>query len=85
MSAGAVLDAGCGTGYLAKTLHDRGAAVTGIDVSGRMIAIAGARYHGIDFRMDSCTERRTIGGATFDLLVANYVLTDTPDSEGSRI
>jgi 2-polyprenyl-3-methyl-5-hydroxy-6-metoxy-1,4-benzoquinol methylase len=28
-----MLDAGCGTGYLSKKLHDRGARVIGIDVS----------------------------------------------------
>jgi 2-polyprenyl-3-methyl-5-hydroxy-6-metoxy-1,4-benzoquinol methylase len=36
-----VLDAGCGTGYLSKKLRDRGALVTGIDFSERMIAIPG--------------------------------------------
>ncbi len=79
----AVLDAGCGTGYLASKLRDRGAAVTGVDFSERMIAIARARYPGIDFRVDSCSELRTCGDAGFDLVVSNYVLMDTPDLPGA--
>ena len=40
----AVLDAGCGTGYLSRKLHDRGARVTGMDFSERMIEIARADH-----------------------------------------
>jgi ubiquinone/menaquinone biosynthesis C-methylase UbiE len=83
-----VLDAGCGTGYLCKQLSDRGAVVTGIDISERMIAIARAQHlravqpqAAIDFRVDSCSELRTVGDGEFDLVVANYVLMDTPDLE----
>src|SRR5215470_13063506 len=75
----AVLDAGCGTGYLSAKLRDRGALVTGVDFAGRMVEIARARSPGIDFRVDSCTELATCQDATFDLVVANYVLMDTPD------
>ncbi len=35
-----VLDAGCGEGYLARILAARGARVTGIDLSPRLIALA---------------------------------------------
>jgi ubiquinone/menaquinone biosynthesis C-methylase UbiE len=76
-----VLDAGCGTGYLSKQLNDRGALVTGVDLSERMIEIARAQHPHIDFRIDSCGELRTIGDAEFDLVIANYVLMDTPDLE----
>jgi SAM-dependent methyltransferase len=78
-----VLDAGCGTGYLSKQLTDRGALVTGIDVSERMIAIARAQFPDIDLRVDSCVELRTVSDAQFDLVVANYVLMDAPDPEGT--
>src|SRR3954454_21082889 len=75
----AVLDAGCGTGYLSSKLRDRGARVTGVDFAGRMVEIARADHPDIDFRVDSCTELATLGDEQFDLVVANYVLMDTPD------
>jgi len=74
-----VLDAGCGTGYLSKKLRDRGALVTGIDFSGRMIELARAKHPDIDFRVDSCSELRTIDDERFDMVIANYVLMDVPD------
>jgi 2-polyprenyl-3-methyl-5-hydroxy-6-metoxy-1,4-benzoquinol methylase len=73
-----VLDAGCGTGYLSKKLRDRGALVTGIDFSERMIEIARTQHPDMDFRVDSCSELTTIDDGRFDLVIANYVLMDTP-------
>jgi ubiquinone/menaquinone biosynthesis C-methylase UbiE len=78
-----VLDAGCGTGYLSKKLHDRGARVIGIDFAERMIAIARAHHPALDFRIDSCAALRTLTDAHFDLVIANYVLMDTPDLQGT--
>ena len=74
-----VLDAGCGTGYLSRKLADKGALVTGIDFSEKMIEIALAKNPQIDYREDSCSELRTIDDALYALVVTNYVLMDTPD------
>lgn len=74
-----VLDAGCGTGYFTKKLHDRGARVVGVDLSDEMIALARASYPDFDFRVDSISRLDSVADATFDLVIANYVLMDTPD------
>jgi ubiquinone/menaquinone biosynthesis C-methylase UbiE len=78
-----VLDAGCGTGYLSIKLAERGALVTGIDFSERMIAIARATDPTADFRVDSCSELTSIDDPDFDMVVANYVLMDTPHLQGT--
>ena len=80
-----VLDAGCGTGYLSNLLRERGALVTGIDFSERMIEIARKTNAGADFRVDSCSELRTIADEHFDMVVSNYVLMDTPDLGGAMV
>lgn len=78
-----MLDAGCGTGYLSNKLSERGADVIGIDFAERMIAIAKSTNHACDFRVDSCTTLHTIQDASVDAIVANYVLMDTPDLQGT--
>jgi predicted TPR repeat methyltransferase len=77
------VDAGCGTGYLSKKLRDRGALVIGIDFSERMIAIARRLYPDMDFRVDDSAELRTIEDEHCDLVIANYVLMDTPNLRGT--
>ena len=67
-----VLDAGCGTGYLSIKLAERGAVVTGIDFSERMIAIARATDSITEFRVDSCSELSTIEDDAFDMVVPIY-------------
>lgn len=78
-----VLDAGCGTGYLAGLLRERGAEVTGIDLSAEMIAIARADHPGIRFLQDSVSTLASLEDATFDAVVSNYVLMDAPDLQGA--
>lgn len=51
-----ILDVGCGTGYLANVISERGAAVIGIDSSKEMIAKAKSEFPGIDFRVLSATD-----------------------------
>lgn len=78
-----VLDAGCGTGYLSQKLKTRGARVVGIDFAPEMIRIARNTFPDIDFRVDSCPELKTVASDSIDLVIANYVLMDTPDLEGT--
>jgi SAM-dependent methyltransferase len=78
-----VLDAGCGTGYLARKLRARGARVTGVDVAERMVEIARSADPSGDFRVDSCEGLTTLGAEEFDLVVSNYVLMDTPDLDAA--
>ena len=78
-----VLDAGCGTGYLTRQLHERDAHAIGVDISEEMIRIARAAYPGVDFRVDSASELRTIEDGSVDLIASNYVLMDTPDLGGT--
>lgn len=79
----AVLDVGCGTGYLAGKLHRKGALVTGVDISSEMISIARSTVPEVEFRVDSASELATVQDESFDLVIANYVLMDTPDLEGT--
>ena len=76
-----VLDAGCGTGYLSAKLQQKAAQVIGVDLSENMIRIAKERHPNIEFYVDSCARLKTIRDDHFDLIVANYVLMDTPDPE----
>src|SRR4051812_4835609 len=69
-----VLDAGCGTGYLSRQLAARGAVVTGVDVSPRMIALARAASPDLDLRVDSCATLATVADGAADAIVANYVV-----------
>lgn len=78
-----VLDAGCGTGYLTRMLHRCGANVVGTDLSGKMIEVARSKDPAIDFRVDSCSELHTMPDSAMDLVIANYVLMDTPDLQGT--
>lgn len=78
-----VLDAGCGTGYLSRQLHERGANVIGIDFSEEMIRIAREKAPGIGFRVGSCSSVHEMLDRPVDVVVSNYVLMDTPDLKGT--
>lgn len=61
---GMVADLGCGPGHVARYLTDRGARVTGLDLSEEMIRVAASRNPGIEFRVGDITSLDVDGGTT---------------------
>ena len=81
-----VLDAGCGSGQLAIALAERGARVTGIDLSPEMIGRARdhaeSRNVEIDWRIGDITHM-TDPFAVFDAVHARVLLQFVPDVAGA--
>ena len=70
-----VLDVGCGSGPLAAALRDRGAVVTGFDVSAGMLALARVRLgEDADLRVHDLADPLPYRDAAFDVVVASLVL-----------
>jgi len=81
----AVLDAGCGTGRIARELARRGVEVVGVDLDPEMLATARRRSpEGRWIEGDLATFRT---GLTFDLILAagNVMILLTPSTEGAVI
>ena len=83
VSGRTVLDVGCGDGELAVELSKRGAKVTGIDVSARMIESARerAQQHGADVTLKVATAQDLpFAPHAFDVVVAVTVLCFVEDA-----
>lgn len=78
-----ICDLACGQGVIARDLALRGAHVTGIDISERLLALARsqpvAAPHAISWRHDDAQVGRTLADASFDGVVCNMALMDIPD------
>lgn len=79
-----VLDAGCGEGYLARVLAARGARVTGIDLSPRLIELARTKDPAgdIDYRVADLSQPVPGVAGYFDAAASYLVLNDVPDHRG---
>lgn len=79
-----VLDAGCGDGYLARVLATRGARVTGVDISPRLIEMARQREGAdqISYRVADLTAPLPGAAGSFDAAASYLVLTDLEDYRG---
>jgi 2-polyprenyl-3-methyl-5-hydroxy-6-metoxy-1,4-benzoquinol methylase len=79
-----VLDAGCGEGYLSRILARRGAEVTGIDISPRLVELA--RDKGPDGRITylvaDLSQPLPAYQEHFDLVASYFVLNDVYDYRG---
>lgn len=78
-----ICDLACGQGIVARELAQRGAHVTGIDISERLLALARsqpvAAPYAISWRHDDAQVGRTLADASFDGVVCNMALMDIPD------
>jgi ubiquinone/menaquinone biosynthesis C-methylase UbiE len=68
-----VLDVGCGTGRLVAALAERGADVSGIDVSPEMLAVARRKLPNATL-LDGRAERLPFAAAAFDRVVFSLVV-----------
>ena len=76
-----ILDAGCGAGYFCRKLARKGAKVTGIDISNKLIEIAELKEKeeplGISYYVGSLSNLKMLSSSTFDVVVSNMALMDT--------
>ena len=79
-----VLDAGCGEGYLSRILAGRGARVTGIDISTRLIELAREKdpENSIEYRVADLSEPLPEYEEFFDATASRLVLNDVADYRG---
>ena len=80
----AVLDAGCGEGYLARILAQRGAHVTGMDLSPRLVELARAQdpEATISYHVADLSQPLPASHQPFDLCASFFVLNDVADYRG---
>ena len=77
-----ILDAGCGSGPTSFALTERGADVSGFDLSAAMIEIARRRLPGTDLQVHDLAEPLPWKDATFNTVVASLVLHYLQDWSG---
>jgi len=78
----AVLDAGCGEGYMSRSLAGNGAKVTGMDISAELIKAAKAHQlsDGLPVTFDvGSVDSLPYDVGTFDLVLCNHLLNDLED------
>jgi 2-polyprenyl-3-methyl-5-hydroxy-6-metoxy-1,4-benzoquinol methylase len=80
----AVLDAGCGEGYLSRILAKRGVNVTGVDISPRLVEMARAKDPdgAITYQVADLSQPLPAYQAHFDLVASYFVLNDVYDYQG---
>ena len=75
-----LLDVACGPGHLAAAAAAKGAKPVGLDAAEGMVAVARARYAEIEFQRGDA-ERLPFGDASFDAVVAGFVVNHLPCPE----
>jgi SAM-dependent methyltransferase len=85
LGARSVLDAGCGTGRVARELARRGFEVVGVDADPAMIETARQKAPQLDWRLDDLASMQL--GRTFDaaVMAGNVMLFVTRGTEGAVV
>ncbi|MFZ0680410.1 class I SAM-dependent methyltransferase [Candidatus Binatus sp.] len=87
LSGKTVLDAGCGEGHNTRMFARRGARMTGVDLSPKMIEFARTEELreplGIRYERASFTDLANFGKDSFDAVVSTMALMDGPDFPGA--
>jgi len=82
-----VLEIGCGNGYFSRFLAKRGAHVTGVDLSDRLLKFAIAREKanplGIKYLTRDAANLYDLKSKSFDIVVANMSLMDIANAKGA--
>jgi len=82
-----VLDAGCGEGHNTRMFARRGARITGVDLSAKMIEFARAEEIreplGIRYQRASYTNLADFNANSFDAVISTMALMDGPDFHGA--
>lgn len=73
-----VVDLGCGSGVFTNVLHQRGYRSSGVDLSPSLLAIARAKFSGIEF-LEGDIERLPFADASFDGVLLSGVLHHLPE------
>jgi SAM-dependent methyltransferase len=78
------LDAACGEGFMARLLAARGARVTGVDLSPRLVELAHAKdpLGAIDYRVADLSRPLPELAGRFDLIGSHLALNDIADHRG---
>jgi SAM-dependent methyltransferase len=79
-----VLDAGCGEGFLSRILAARGARVTGVDLSPRLVELAGTQVAPgqVTYRVGDLSEPPPELAGRFDAVASYFVLNDVAEYRG---
>ena len=78
-SEASMLDAGCGSGWLAGKLKNRFPKTSGFDFSEPLVSLAKTRYPGIEFSVQDLNKKLALEGESFDCVITNMVLHDVAD------
>ena len=78
-----ILDAGCGEGFVSRTLAKQGANVTGIDISAPLINTAKTQNtHNITYEIHDLSQPLPKFKSHFDLIACHMALNDVPNHLG---